>query len=434
MRRMIYFSLYGNKSIGERSCQKDILFLSYRQIIDLDPNKNYTDPIWKELPSLCANSSLSFDYLYLSLAKKHKDFIKEKKISCVDGDCLFHFIDFFCHFNAVEHFFNTLRVRRLWEISGCSRNDVGVDICLSVFFKKTLCSFYLHQNFFLQSAFNNFFIQACQYRFILYPMENYHWEKNLIGTLRRLCPDTKVIAVPNTAVRFWDLKFVSSFLPINGKEGLGNNKPDLVCAPCEPARAALIDSGWDAGSIIVTEALRYLIPEQKTDVKLKSFGEKIVVVGDYVVAETLRLLEFLQLDAFPKEFSDYEVVLKLHPSQLGGTVSRSVPATVEIATGDLESVLNDAAIAICSSSTNGVIDCWESGVEVLVIGDKRNLNFCPISHFEGVSMVYDRVQLWDRLQTVLSEVRFKNRIQHCYFERGPELSRWSSLLRDGFEI
>lgn len=432
MRRILSSSLYGKKKLGEGSFQKDILFLSYRQITDLYLHEDYTDPIWKKLPALCAKYGFSFDYLYLSLAKKRKHLTKEQKISRSVSSCSYYFVDFFAQFNSLKHFFNTLRVRRLWEDSDRYQNDDGIDTCLSIFFKKTLSSFYLHQNFFLQSAFNQFFTRAPLYRFILYPMENYHWEKNLISTIKRLCPDTRVIAVPNTAVRFWDLKFVSSSLPLDVMEALGDNKPDLLCAPCESVRTVLIDSGWDARNIIVTEALRYLASKRKTNEKAKGFNKKIVIVGDYVVAETLRLIEFLQLDAFPKDFDDYEVVLKLHPSQLDGTVLRAVPATVEIATGDLNLVLDDAAIAICSSSTNGVIDCWESGIEVVVIGDKGNLNFCPISYFEGVSMVYDRSQLWDLLKTVLSEVKFKKRIQRSYFERGPGLSRWSSLLRNGF--
>jgi len=432
LRKIIFSYPYIKKNLGADSCQKDILFLGYRQIKDLDLHKDHIDPIWNKLPSLCTKYGYSFDYLYLSLAKKPKDFLKEKQISNNISECSIYFIDFFCQFNTLKHFFKTLRVRRLWEITDQSRNFDGIDKCLSIFFKRTLSSFYLHQNFFLQSGFNQFFNQAPLYRFVLYPMENYHWEKNLISTLKRLCPDTKVIAVPNTAVRFWDLKFVLSGLPLEVGETLGDNRPDLLCAPCESVRMALINSGWDAGNIIVTEALRYLASEQKTDVKTKVSSKKIVIVGDYVVAETVRLLDFLQLNVLQKDFEDYEIVLKLHPSQLDGSVSRVVPSTVQIATGDLNSVLDDAAVAVCSSSTNGVIDCWESGVEVVVIGDKGNLNFCPISYFDGVSMVYDTTELRDLLRAILPEVKFRKRVQRSYFERGPGLDRWSSLLREGF--
>lgn len=432
LRKIISSSPFSKKNRRPDSCQKDILFLSYRQINDLDLDKDHIDTIWNKLPSLCTRYGYSFDHLYLSLAKKAKDIIKEKQVSNSISECSFFFIDFFCQFNAWKHFFKTLRVRRLWEISDQSRNGDGIDNCLSMFFKKTLSSFYLHQNFFLQSGFNQFFIQAPIYRFVLYPMENYHWEKNLISTLKHHCPDTKVIGVPNTAVRFWDLKFLVSGFPLEARGMLGDNRPDLLCAPCESVRTALINSGWDARTIIVTEALRYLASEQKIDVKTMGSRNKIVIVGDYVVAETHRLLDFVQLDVLQKDFEGYEIVLKLHPSQVDGSISPVVPSTVQIATDDLNSVLENAAVAICSSSTNGVIDCWESGVEIVVIGDKGNLDFCPISYFEGVSMVYDTTELRDLLQAVLSEVKLKKRIQRSYFERGPGLSRWSSLLRDGF--
>jgi surface carbohydrate biosynthesis protein (TIGR04326 family) len=261
-----------------------------------------------------------------------------------------------------------------------------------------------------------------------YLCENQSWERALIHAWRKH-GHGQLVAVTHATVRFWDLRYFTDPRTFQASGSYPLPQPDLTALNGKAAVDAYLSMDYPMQAIAESEALRYGYLSN-LDVTSRSEHErdgtiKVLVLGDYNAATTIRLLKMLERSV--QMSSDrFIYVVKLHPNYI--VKAEDYPSLkLKVVTDSLENILKDYDVAYASNSTSAAMDAYIAGLPVVVMLDDTELNFSPLRGQPNVRFVSTPQELSEALQRAsLDSARAPDR--NAFFFLDSELPRWRRLL------
>jgi surface carbohydrate biosynthesis protein (TIGR04326 family) len=257
----------------------------------------------------------------------------------------------------------------------------------------------------------------------VYLQENMGWERAFVYCWKK-SGQGKLIGVPHTSVRFWDLRY---FPGPENTEGVPDDLlPNVVAASGPWNRQSLLDGGYPAEMISDTEALRYLFlggkPEQQSATPGGS-SRTLLVCGDIFPDANRTLLSWLEeaLRAFGREI---RVIFKSHPAR-ELDISQYPGIQAETSRRAVRELAAEADCLLTSNITSAAVDACGTGVQIIQVLDGKTLNFSPLRGIDGVTFVRSA----NELRAALAERTYRARVPaEKLFFLDSTLPRWWALL------
>ena len=320
--------------------------------------------------------SLWFKYISLSSRRNLFDFKKSKfnALLIIQDDLMRSM----CGYKAYKNIFYNLKIKKL--LSNNSKNSLGI---------------YIQEN------------QPWEYSL------NYFWKK---------FNDTKIIGVPHTTVRFFDLRYFFSkntfLLPDNSPPF-----PNLIVTNGLDTYKKFSSMSHLPCKVLSVEALRYvhlndLIKETPRPVDKIP---KILVVGDLFFNITMSQIEFILL--WKKKLNpNADITFLPHPAA-DLRMYNKYKNLITISS-NLINEINNYDLFFFGNSTSGVIDIYQLGLPLIIYNDPKLLNLSPLLDFKDVKFVNDIYAL-DRS---VIEILNKEISSVDYFNINKEIPLWKNLI------
>ena len=260
----------------------------------------------------------------------------------------------------------------------------------------------------------------------IYIQENQPWEMALIHAWKT-AGHGKLIGVPHTSVRFWDLRY---FYDPRSYVRTGKNvlpMPDLVAVNGPVAKKAYLEGGYPGSQVTEAEALRFLhllnLTQADAPIKPPSKALNVLVCGDLLSATNYQILSWLAVAAqsLPLETS---YVFKPHPA-CPVNLSDFPSLTLEMTDTHLAELLAGCDVVFTSNITSAAVAAYCSGIPVVQMLDGSTFNTSPLRDLSGVVYVTNPTELAEALRTAPQRERG---VAEPYFYLDEELPRWRKLL------
>lgn len=321
----------------------------------------------------------------------------------------------------------------LYKSLGSVRRGAGFDLwyivrndwCRSLYGTEAMA------NHLMLNCFEAAFMTAPRQRVGVYLQENLAWEFGLIAAWRQY-GHRKLVGVPHTVIRFWDLRYYFDPRSYEQKDKLGLPWPDQIAVNGPVAKEMLLESGCPHAQIVEVEALRYLHllnRESHRPRVAKKAKSLLLVIGDSVQRNTIRQMRLLEESFIAGGLSNVEIVVKPHPAY---TISANDFPNIDfvVIEDSLSQLLSYCDIAYASSVTSGAVDAYLSGVPVISVLDENTLNLSPLRGLPDVHFISKPEALEYAIHKILAEDRRRNG-KAAYFNLDSSLSQWMRLLRYG---
>jgi len=261
----------------------------------------------------------------------------------------------------------------------------------------------------------------------LYLFENQAWERAFIHAWRKN-GHGQLLAVQHATVRFWDLRYFTDRLTIQSLDPQPIPQADLTVLNGKAAVDVCVKADYSKETIVEGEALRF---DYLNALHIGSFRKtragpiKVLILSDYVSAETIRMFKLLEI-AVTQISDSVEFTVKPHPGYL--VEAEDYPSLkLKIVRGALGEILHDFDIAFASNKTTAAVDAYLVGLPVVVAMDEMDLNLSPLRGQSGVQFVSMPEELALALQSVRQTMACKSACDDFFF-LDPELPRWQKLL------
>jgi surface carbohydrate biosynthesis protein (TIGR04326 family) len=262
----------------------------------------------------------------------------------------------------------------------------------------------------------------------LYLCENQAWERAFIHSWRKH-KHGRLIAVPHSTVRFWDLRYFKDVRTIRSVATHSLPKPDLVALNGPAAVDSYLSVDYPREAIVECEALRYGYIERmrkspsRTAVTVD--GIRVLILGDYFQSSTINLLQVLEA-ASARMHAHVNYTIKPHPNyQVNAQDYPSLQ--LNIVNSPLRLILSDFDIACSCNATSAAVDAFLTGLPVIVMLDSTELNFSPLRGRSGVRFVATAEELAEALRQY-SRYTPNPVAQQDMFFVDPKFPRWTRLL------
>ncbi len=262
----------------------------------------------------------------------------------------------------------------------------------------------------------------------LYLQENQGWEMALIQAWRS-AGHGKLIGVPHTAVRFWDLRYFYDPRAFHREEKNAMPMPDAVALNGPAATNAFRSGLYPEEQIVQVEALRHLhLADAHHSTPLSISPDNplhILVLGDYLDRNTKIQMRFLE-EAVHSLPHDLNIIFKPHPAT--SMNAEDYPdLQIRIVDKPIQQLLNKCDVAYTSSVTAAAVDFYLAGVPVVTVLDPTQLNKSPLRGQKGVNFVSSSSELVQAL-ALIKKCRPQAAAKADFFTLDKDLPRWQKLL------
>jgi surface carbohydrate biosynthesis protein (TIGR04326 family) len=260
-----------------------------------------------------------------------------------------------------------------------------------------------------------------------YLFESQAWERAFIIAWRRH-GHGKLFAVPHSTRSFWDLRFQNSI-----KETTASiPEADFITVNGDASRLIFLSEHFTPERLVPCEALRFGYLTQYKEAIKKNKIEKgrpvrLLVLGDYLGTETIRMLKQLERIVHSMPFP-ISFAVKPHPNHM--LYPGDYPEIqLEVVTGQIGEILASFDIAYASNTTSAAVDAYFAGLKILVSLDADQLNVSPLVGIDDVFFISSDKVLLDALNR-LYEQHANSRRTDDFFYLDPAFPQWKKLLRE----
>lgn len=260
----------------------------------------------------------------------------------------------------------------------------------------------------------------------IYLQENQGWEFGLIHLWKENRHGT-LIGFPHSTVRFWDLRYF--FDPINYTKA-GSEKvpmPDKIACNGELLFNSYKDGDYPLDHLVNVESLRYLYLHNRKGKLRKvasSQGKVLLVVGDYLAANTHRQIDLLErtIGLFKGKIN---IIFKPHPA-CSIDVAKYLGLDLQVIRDQtLDQLMDKVDVVYSSAVTSAALDAYCAGLPLVTYLDGETLNMSPLRNMENVTFVSHPTELASFINNLKPQERKTN---SSLFYTDPGLPRWKNLL------
>ena len=260
----------------------------------------------------------------------------------------------------------------------------------------------------------------------VYIAENQSWELAFIHAWRA-AGHGKLIGVPHTTVRFWDLRYHHDKRTYaDDIDGLPMPQPDALATNGPLARFSLLAGGYPENRLREVEALRFLhLQKAALDGRPKVNLVQslcVLVCGDFHEGTNARLLAWLHR-ALPDLPPWVSFIIKPHPA-FPLTESDLPASRFSVSSRSISELLFMCDVVFTSNTTSAAVDAFCAGVPVVQMMDGRNFDASPLRGLEGIQSVHSP----SNLAGALLHARAPRVQPENLFNFDPEFRGWRRLL------
>ena len=423
-----------------KSSSSTTTFVSY--LFNLDPKSTeinkFKSPYWTELTNLMTKHKKSSNWLHIFVeddvlysAKKARKILQQFNQSQADKQIhvtLSSFLSLKLVINVLVDWYSIAKLNKticnhfkkktsfFWPLlkENCQDSFIGISAISNLLYLR---------------LFEQAMRDISKQEIGLFLQENQSWEFGFIHAWRESKHAEKLIGVPHSTVRYWDLRYF--FDPRSYSDSVNNSLPlpDYVGVNGPLARNMYLNGGYRKNRLINLEALRYLYLSKnefsKDNQYLKKYKKVVLVLGDYNKENTNYQIDLLSRCS-PLLDEKYFFIIKFHPnciidlsdfSEFDYTISK-------LPINELMPIVN---VAYTSNTTSAAIDAYSSGLKVISALNPNSVNLSPLRGNNSIEFVSTFKELNSALSMPLSEDNFKDLNDIFYIN--PSLPYWKSALQ-----
>jgi len=233
-------------------------------------------------------------------------------------------------------------------------------------------------------------------------------------------------------MRFWDLRYFNDRREFILESKLSLPRPSFLAINSKSALNLLVKNGYPQSELRLVEALRHLYlnkiinsssSKQKNNPNnLSTFN--LLIFGDYLPENTIHQIKlFNGLSDFI--FSKVKIIFKPHPAC--NLDIKKFNSKFNVTKEPISSLLTDANIAFCSSTTSAAVDSYSYGLQVIIASDPANLNLSPLRDYKDVFFVQNSNELEEIIIKIFQSKTYCAS-PRCIFELSDDLNLWKKLL------
>lgn len=260
----------------------------------------------------------------------------------------------------------------------------------------------------------------------IYIAENQPWELALIHAWK-LKGHRKLIGVPHTIVRYWDLRYFHDPRSYDDKGPGAFPMPDSLAVNGPEAYSSLLSAAYPSSQLLEVEALRFLYLKQM-ERKIYKHGRnvlRILVCGDFLEKNNNKVITWLESVSrrLPPET---EYIIKSHPA-CPINVKKNAGINFNVSDSPLSELLMKCDVVFTSNSTSASISAYIYGLDVIQVLDGNTFNLSPLRGLDNVVYVRNANDLLNALNKLNNNIP-RNSNENSYFYLNEDLLRWRELL------
>jgi surface carbohydrate biosynthesis protein (TIGR04326 family) len=263
----------------------------------------------------------------------------------------------------------------------------------------------------------------------VYIKENQPWEMALIYAWK-INGHGKLIGVPHTTVRFWDLRYF--FDPRTYVSKLSNKlpMPDIVAVNGPVAKKSYINNGYQKHLLREAEALRYFHLTERIknpkSLNIKINEITVLICGDFLKSTTHIMLNMLS-NVCSELNSEQKLIFKPHPGQ-SVNIEEYSHLNINISNDSLIDLFERCDVVLVSNITSVAVDAYYQQIPLIQINDRKGFNMSPLRSMENIFPVNNHIELKDALMNIDKYRHGRNYKVDEYFFLDKKLPRWGKIL------
>ncbi|GBL32938.1 hypothetical protein EMGBS12_12480 [Methylophilaceae bacterium] len=260
-----------------------------------------------------------------------------------------------------------------------------------------------------------------------YISENQPWELFLIHAWRTN-KHGKLIGVPHTTVRFWDLRYHFDSRTFANKSLYNLPLPNNIAINGDNAKQSLLRSGCPKNLLIELEALRFI---HLLKIKKHRDSKKeitVLVCGEFLFDETCKILNLVK-EASHNINADIKYIFKPHPA-FSFNLEKALDFQIEVSNELLSNLLPLTDVVITGNATTSAVEAFCYGLTVIQILSNDGINSSPFYPNKSVVCISNSEELVYALQNF----RNKKHNNKSFFYLDQNLGRWKKIILGSNEI
>jgi surface carbohydrate biosynthesis protein (TIGR04326 family) len=273
------------------------------------------------------------------------------------------------------------------------------------------------------SVYENFLNKIPHQKIGIYIQENQPWEIAIINAWRK-AGHGKLIGVPHTTVRFWDLRYF--YAPQTySKSSNSLPRPDCVALNGPVSFDIYKRSGYPVTEMVEVEALRYLHLKSRSKQQFTkdSDHKRILVLGDNIVGSNERLIEMIY--HANKDISvSVNFVFKSHKARVFKFTCYHSENFI-VSEENIFEQMHKSDVVITGNITSAAVDAYYFGLPVLTLIDPKTLNSSPLRDIKVISYFSTVSEL---TEIINKSLYIKPDESKSYFNLNNDLFLWKRLI------
>ena len=258
---------------------------------------------------------------------------------------------------------------------------------------------------------------------IIYLAENQPWEMGLIASFR--FKENILIGFAHSTIRYWDLRYFNDLKCYKPDDSDLIPRPNYFAVNGVNDMSLMSNSGYPGQDIIEVESLRYLYLNDLVYGDINSGNKVLLVLGDFLRADTLFILSFLKSLEIQKCLDGVEIVFKPHPScNLKSDDLEGINARIEHhKLGDL---ILQADLVFTGNVSSAAAEAYSLGKKVITARNYKDLDMSPLRGFDGVKFVSDHESFKSCLKEILHNTKEAKNLK--FFQLNSNMDNWKRSL------
>lgn len=259
-----------------------------------------------------------------------------------------------------------------------------------------------------------------------YVSENQPWEIAMLYAWR-FFGHGKIVGVPHTTIRFWDLRYFYDKRIYNNDIMRNSILPDLLAVNGPAALDMMVSSGYLPERIVEVEALRYmhlLNIKSKKIINNPNTPLKILICGDFLKKNNEHIINCIS-EASNFLAANTSYTFKPHPAFPYNYISFQ-NKNLEITEDSLGNIITNYDVILTSNISSVSVEAYFLKVPLIQISNGEDLNLSPLRKVDSIN----HVKSSHELVGILNSFKYnKSRPVMPYFFLDKNLTRWSNLLQ-----
>jgi surface carbohydrate biosynthesis protein (TIGR04326 family) len=364
----------------------------------------------KEIPNISKAKSI-LNYFNKENNNNHQILDSYLSLNLFIKAWLVYFKIIYRSFNSSKYFLSNIE----------NFNNITLYNCLSTDFLESIYGSYGIQNSIKYLLFEKFFKKEKIEGDILYLYENQSWE-NLLLFFTDKNKLNRTIAYQHSTVPFWHLYYFNSIKTITSNSNRKFLIPDIIALNSTLYYEIFIQQGYNSKNLYEVEALRYLGSSQLKVKKIYSPNNKtkILLLGEYSKSGMIKFDEILTRVFNKINIKLFDVYFKPHPA-----FYFDLNIDAKLLNDNLNDILHNFDLVICTNSTSACIDAIINNVKVLIYFDCNDLNLSPLLSDKTKNYFFNNEF---QLLEILDSLDYNIQLFSNPFNLNIEMPKWKKLL------